>query len=138
MGWGLPGVKFSAQSSFSFFHGSKTKLLWLQSTHTLSSSRNTGPPLLKTHHVYLSATNNKCVEQVLLGPRGKPPSMERSALKLDIYPKKSPDPRVICFAAALCYLFVFETFFPKALRRVLPENPLTLTLRRVHLDTPRH
>ena len=95
------------------------------------------PPLLKTRHVYLSATN-KCVEQVLLGPQGKPPSMERSALKLDIYPKKSPDPRVICFAAALRYLFVFETFFPKALRRVLPENPLTLTLRHVHLDTPRH
>ena len=45
------------------------------------------PPLLKTRHVYLSATN-KCVEQVLLGPQGKPPSMERSALKLDIYPKK--------------------------------------------------
>ena len=67
-----------------------------------------GPPLLKTHHVYLSAAN-KCVEQVLLGPRGKPPSMERSALKLDIYPKKQ-DPRVICFAAALWYLFVLETF----------------------------
>ena len=89
MGWGLPGVKFSAQSSFSLFFTARRPSCSGCNLPTHSAVRGIpGPPLLKTHHAYLSATN-KCVEQVLLGPRGKPPSMERSALKLDIYPKKA-------------------------------------------------
>ena len=87
MGWGLPGVKFSAQSSLSSFS-------WLEDQVALVAiyphTEQFQEYWALTPHVYLSATN-KCVEQVLLGPRSKPPSMERSALHLDsdIYPSKA-------------------------------------------------
>ena len=86
--WATWGEILSAKQLFLFFTARRPSCSGCNLPTHSAVRGMPGPPLLKTHHFYLSATN-KCVEQVLLGPRGKPPSMERSALKLNIYPKKS-------------------------------------------------